>query len=342
MNLRQNRGLILTVIIWGLLALAGFIAEEWALAQLSIYIAYGIFAMGLSLIWGQAGVLSFGQAIFFGAGAYGFSLVTLGMLPGLGASALAGIAAAVVVSALLAAVTAWFTLAGRGLSGAHFAIVTLCAAAVVETAATRSDFLGGYNGLFGVPPLMIGDEVISLFAQYYAMLAIALAVFVTLTLLLRTPFGTVLLAIREDENRAAHLGYDTRWLKSCAFILAGALSGLAGALFASQLGFVSPTLLGFTLSTQVLIWVAVGGRSVLMAAFLGAIIVPGAENTLSTSLGDVWLLLIGGLFVLSVVLFRNGVFGGLLELRGPARLSGVAPANAGSALPASPERHRRP
>ena len=313
-------GLYLTITIWLVLGIVGFAGQDWLLAQAATYFAYGIFAMGLSLIWGQAGVLSFGQAIFFGAGAYAFSLVTLGMLPGLGTSFVLALLLAVVVPSLLAAVVAWVTFAGRGLTGAHFAIVTLCAAAVAEIAVTRSEFLGGYNGLFGIPPIEIGGEIISLKAQYFVMLAVALVIFAGLSLLLRSPYATLLQAIRENESRVAHLGYDTRWLKSATFIMSGALSGLAGALYATQFGFVSPTLVGFGLSTQVLIWVAVGGRSVLMAAFLGALLVPGAENVLSSKLGTIWQLLVGALFVLAVVVSQNGVLGKVLRLPTPARL----------------------
>ncbi len=314
-------GLYLTIAIWIALIAAGFFAREWLLAQVSIYFAYGIFAMGLCLIWGQAGVLSFGQAIFFGAGAYGFALVTLGMLPWLGTSIAMGFVMALLIPTVLSGIVAWLSFSGRGLSGAHFAIVTLCAAAVTETAVTRSEFLGGYNGLFGVPPLSSGGAYISLTAQYFVMLFAALAVFVGLSFMLRSPFGTLLQALRENEGRAAHLGYDTRWLKSVTFVISGAISGLAGALFVAQFGFVSPTLLGFALSTQVLIWVAVGGRAVLMAAFVGALIVPGAENALSSSLGDIWLLLVGVLFVLTVVVSKQGVLGAILQLPDPKRLA---------------------
>ncbi len=316
----DRTGLYATIAIWLLLAVSGLAAPHWLLPLLSIYFCYGIFAMGLSLIWGQAGILSFGQAIFFGAGAYAFAVVTLGMVPGVPDHFLIGVVAAVVVSGGLAAIAAWMTFAGRGLSGAHFAIVTLCAAVVVETAATRSDYLGGYNGLFGVPPISFGGEDLGPTTVYFVVLAVLFAVFAGLTVLVRSPFGTVLRAIRNDENRTAHLGYDTRRLKSAAFVIAGAVSGLAGALFASQFGFVSPSLIGFALSTQVLIWVAVGGRAVLMASVAGAIIVPGAENLLSAKIGNIWQLAIGLIFVVTVIVARDGAFGRLLRLPEPQRL----------------------
>lgn len=318
---REGRtGLIATGLCWIILCGVGVLVDDWLLAQVAIYLCYGIFAMGLSLIWGQAGILSFGQAIFFGAGAYGFAVVTLDMLPGTGTGIVTGLVFAVGLATVLAWALAWLTFAGRGLSGAHFAIVTLCAAAVVEIAVTRSGFLGGYNGLFGVAPFTWGGEMIAERPMYYIMLGVAFAVFLGVTAIVRSPYGTVLEAIRDDENRVAHLGYETRRLKTVAFVIAGALSGLSGALFAAQFGFVSPSLLGFALSTQVLIWVAVGGRAVPLAAMVGALVVSGAENTLSNTLGDLWLLVIGVIFVVVVIAAKNGLFGTLFRLPPPKRL----------------------
>lgn len=318
---RERRtGLLSTGLCWIILCCVGFLVDDWLLAQVAIYLCYGIFAMGLSLIWGQVGILSFGQAIFFGAGAYGFAVVTLGMLPGMGTGVVTGLVFGVGLATVLAWILASLTFAGRGLSGAHFAIVTLCAAAVVEIAVTRSTFLGGYNGLFGVAPFTWGGEMIAERSMYFIMLGVAFAVFLIVTLIVQSPYGTVLEAIRNDENRVAHLGYETRGLKTVAFVIAGALSGLSGTLFAAQFGFVSPSLLGFALSTQVLIWVAVGGRAVPLAAMVGALVVSGAENTLSNTLGELWMLAIGVIFVIVVIAAKDGLFGALFRLSPPRRL----------------------
>ncbi len=152
MIVRYDRGLRLTILIWAIFAILGFFIQDWLLGQISIYFCYAIFAMGLSLIWRQAGILSFGQAIFFGAGAYGYALITLGKIPELGTSIIVGILFAFFL--LLAAIVSMLTFVGRGLSGAHF----LCAAVVTETFITRSHFLGGYNGLFGVVALSWNDK----------------------------------------------------------------------------------------------------------------------------------------------------------------------------------------
>ena len=109
-----------------------------------------------------------------------------------------------------------------------------------------------------------------------------------------------------------------------AFTLSGAIAGLAGALFVTEFGFVSPALIGFGLSTEVLIWVALGGRDVLLAAFIGAILVRSVESALSEALGSYWLLALGVLFVVSVVMLPRGLVGWFLQLPLPARMTRAA------------------
>jgi ABC-type branched-subunit amino acid transport system permease subunit len=235
----------LTALVWAALLLAPLVLDEWRVSQLAQLLTYGIFALSLAFIWGQAGILCFGQAIFFGIGAYVMALVTLGKFPMFGASQWTGMLLASATAGVAAALLGLFLFRGRGLSGAHFAIVTL--------------------------------------------------------------------------------GYDVLSAKLFAFTVSGGVAGLAGALFTAQFGFVSPPLLGFALSTEVLIWVAVGGRGVLLGALLGAILVRTVENTLSDSLGEYWLLAMGLLFIVIVVFAPEGLFGRLLRLPPPRRLSKMSP-----------------
>jgi branched-chain amino acid transport system permease protein/urea transport system permease protein len=320
-------GIPLTLALWIVLALAPIVLGEWTLTQLAQYMAYGIFAMALAFIWGQAGILSFGQAIFFGIGGYSMGLVSLDHLPFLGDSTVIGFVLALVVPAIVAYILGLLLFLGRGLSGAYFAIVTLCAAVVAQTLAEQWSYLGGFNGLLGIPPFTApwhgeADSYMTAREIYYLMLAVAALVFVALLWTIRSPVGTVLAAIREDDKRTAFFGYDVTRYKVWAFVASAAISGTAGALFAKQFGFVSPSLVGFGLSTEVLIWVAVGGRQVLMAAFLGALIVRWVEGLLSERLGNFWLLALGILFAATVVLMPHGLFGRLLALPLPRRLRG--------------------
>lgn len=324
-------GVVATLMVWVGLAALPAVADEWQLGQLTQLMTYGIFAMSLAFIWGQAGLLSFGQAIFFGVGAYVMALTTKGMLPGVPDGTPIGLFAATVAAGIVANLLGQALFRGRGVSGAYFAIVTLSASVIAERAASHWRFIGGFNGLLDVPPLRIGlgpesVELLDPVPVYYAILGAALLAHLGLLLLERAPLGTVLRAVRDGAERTAYFGYDVASYKVFAFGVSGALSGLAGALFVTQFGFVSPALIGFSLSTEVLIWVAIGGREVLLAAFLGAIAVRYVEGILSAKLGSYWLLALGVLFVVSVVFLPRGLLGWALRLPLPARIVRQAPA----------------
>lgn len=294
--------------------------SQWVAADFSVYFVYAIFAVSLSFIWGHVGLLSLGHAVFFGVGAYAMSVVTLGRTPGLPdlQSAWVGIAASVLLSGAVAALLGAFFFGGRrSLKGAFLGIVTLSLAVVVERVAINSAFLGGMNGMMGVPPLTLGfngggPEISDPLTLYWVMLAVLVAVLVLVLRVQASRFGLALASVRENELRAETLGHNAARLKIVAFTLSGALAGLAGALFVVQFGFASPSLIGFALSADVLIWVALGGRNYLVSAALGAIAVRYLESQLSGAIGPAWPMILGAVFVFSVILFPKGVFGQLI------------------------------
>jgi ABC-type branched-subunit amino acid transport system permease subunit len=307
---------LLSVAALALFAVLPFAGGGDLAPDLAIYFAYALLAVSLAFVWGHVGLLSLGHAVYFGIGAYAMSVVTLGMLPGLPGlrSTWVGFLAAVLASGAAAAVLGWFFFASRGLRGAFLGIVTLALAVIVERIATRSTWLGGLNGLLNVPPITLGlngggPEVYDPLTLYYVMLGVLAAVLAAMRLVVRSRFGIVLAAIRENELRAWTLGHDVRRLKMRAFALSGAVAGLAGALFVVQFGFASPSLIGFALSADVLIWVALGGRGALIAAALGAIAARLLEVRLAATLGELWPLALGLAFMACVILLPNGLFG---------------------------------
>lgn len=316
--MRRSLSVYLSLGIGFLFLIAPLALDDWPIAQLAQFLTYGLFALSLAFIWGQAGILCFGQAIFFGVGAYLMALVTLDMLPMVGLSQWTGMLFAVLGGGIAALLLGLFLFGGVGLSGAHLAIVTLCAAVVIEIAARRWDFIGGFNGLLGVPPLTVPfdreDPYMTSIETYYLVLGLVAAVYFLLVWISRSSFGTLLAAIRSNEDRTRFFGFAVTRAKLFAFVLSGMISGLAGALFTVQFGFVSPPLIGFGLSTEVLIWVAVGGREVLLAALVGAVLVRWVENLLSDTLGQYWLLTMGLIFVFVVIFAPRGVFGRILAL----------------------------
>lgn len=293
------------------LVLLPLAASDWQLTQLAQLCCYGLLALSLGLIWGQAGLLCFGQSLFFGLGAYTMSLASLDMLPwptGLGASWLS-LVLACLVPALVAQILGRFLFHGRGLRGAYFGIAMLALSLMAERVATSWDYVGGLNGLVNVPPFTpwAGLELVEPRPVWWSMAAVVLVVMLVLESLARSRAGIVLRAIRDDEDRVALMGYDTAQWKTSVLTLSAMVAGLGGACFVAQFGFVSPAVIGFALSTEVLIWVALGGRGLLLGAFLGAILVRWGESALSEQLGSWWLLAVGVLFVLAVILFPRGL-----------------------------------
>lgn len=296
--------------IWGGLLLLPLVIDDFTLSQLSIYFCYGLLAMSLALIWGQVGLLCLGQAIFFGIGAYSMSLTTLEMVPGINQmTTWVGLLAAIILPMLLAYAISLLLFNGNKLDGAFLGLVTLALAVVAERFFEHWRYAGGANGLFNIPPLMFNGDYLSEKAVYYTTLMVAGLVAVGLYQLRRSAFGTLLKTIRENESRTNHLGVNTIRIKMLTFVLAAGIAGLAGALFVTQFYFVSPNLIGFGLSTEVLIWVAVGGRFSFTAAFLGAITVRLMENYLGDTFGHYWQLILGVLFIAIVLFFPKGIFG---------------------------------
>ncbi|GHD62835.1 branched-chain amino acid ABC transporter permease [Thalassobaculum fulvum] len=310
-----------TVDLVGLLALAVLlalpaVAPSWLVGDLAMYLSYALLAVALAFAWGHCGLLSLGHGVFFGIGAYAMGTLTLGMLPGLEAvrSTWLGLVFAVIASGATAWTIGWFTFAGRGLHGAFFGIVTLALAVVFERLAINWDWLGGLNGLMNVPPITLGPngdgaELWEPVPLFYVMLGVLAATVAGLTAYQRSDRGLALAALRENELRARALGYDTGALKRRAFALSGAVAGLAGALFVVQFGFASPALIGFSLSAEALIWVALGGRGELVSAAVGVIALRLLDSQFSSSLEAWWPLVVGLIFMAVVVLLPRGIVG---------------------------------
>lgn len=302
----------LSISVFLLLAALPLFGGNYLTSQFTLFLIYGMLANSLALIWGRAGLLCFGQAMFFGLGAYIMAAVSKGMLGEALASTYVGLGLAMAGTALFSALLGYFLFWGRGLSGPYLAIVTLAIALVFERLLNNWYQLGGYNGLLDIPPLTflsfhVGDDYWNPIPQYYLIWAFAFIVFFLSDQMLRSPFGLLLSAINTNPERTAFFGYRIMVLRLIIFVIGALIAALAGALFAAVEGFVSPTLVGFLLSTEVLIWAALGGREILLAAFLGAIAVRWLESALGDLFGDYWILMLGFLLMLSVVLLPRGL-----------------------------------
>lgn len=270
---------------------------------------FGLFAVGFNLIFGYAGMLSFGHAAFFGLGAYGCGVPIakfgLAWLPALGLG--------VVVAGIAAAVIGWLAIRTRGI---YFAMVTLALSQVVYYATFQwVSLTGGENGLRGVVVHEIGLFGLTLLdpvTKYYfvfVFVALALAIF---SRILNSPFGAVLEAIRENEKRAAACGYDvarTRWL---AFTLSGLFAGLAGALYAIHLSVVPIETLHYFKSAEVVMMALLGGMGTFFGPFLGALVYLLLQDVINVITVH-WQLFVGALFVFLILFFPRGIWGSLID-----------------------------
>jgi urea ABC transporter permease protein UrtC len=230
-----------------------------------------------------------------------------------------GLLASVVVGGALAGVIGYF-LFSAGVRGAYFVIVTLALSIIVEQiAVSQSQITGGWNGMFiDRMSLTFGPlGEVSLFddaAIYYFVLLVVASTFGLVKGLSRAPFGKLLVGIRENEDRLIALGVRTPLYKTGAFALSGAIACLAGALYGTHANFVAPSLAGVLFSTEVVVWVAIGGRNSLLGALLGGILVASLSNYLSAIVPRYWQLALGILFVLVIVYLRGGIAGALSGL----------------------------
>jgi len=312
-----------------ILALLGFGLNDYYLEVVARALILGLFALSVDLAWGFTGILSIGQAVFFGLGAYTYTIISLRFpIPGITYGALA--AAAVLPMVLAAAIA--FVGFHTGTHQIYFALITLALGLIFESVAVVwRDLTGGFDGLINIPfprfavaagwSLTIDRPV----TYYFFVLALCAAFYVASHRLVTSPVGSVLEAIRENEERAVFLGYDTRRYKRFIFLLAAGLAGFAGAFYAPIAGITSPDLFGFILSAQVVMWVAIGGRASLIGGFLGALALYIGEALLRGVLLNFYLMIVGLVFIFVVIFFPAGFMGLVDRLAGrPAAARGAA------------------
>jgi len=267
--------------------------------------AWALFAVALDILLGYGGLLSFGHAAFWGGSAYVTGLVAVNYGVPFPVAVLAG-----AVFAMLLALPIGYLSVRR--AGIYFAMVTLAFAQMIYFIANQwRDVTGGENGLQAVPASFFGVELVETepFFFYYAALPVILLGMWAGWRIVHSPFGRVLVAIRDNPPRARALGYDVERYKVMAFVLSAGLAGLAGGIFAISHGFVSLSEVNWTTSGKVVLITVLGGMGTLWGGIIGAAIIILLEDYLaSAGFGGIGVIT-GSVFVLVVLLFRRGVWG---------------------------------
>ena len=307
--------LLLAVIAFPLLS-----SDTFLIDRVGRYFLFAAFAVSVDLIWGYGGLFTFGHAAFFGGGGYIVGVLTTQNAAFLPVPLWAALIGAVLGAALFALALSYFVFSGRGaLRGVEFAVVTLAVAVVAERFTNAGGSVtGGQNGILMSSSLGI-PGVISL-QQGYGFYALAglllLTTYVGVQRFLSSRSGLILRGIRENEDRIDLLGYDVPAIKRRAFVLSAAIAALAGGIFYVHEGIVSPSAVGVGASTLVLLWVVLGGRGTLIGPIVGAILLPYLTATLSGSLLDTWLVVVGVILVAVILVLPSGIFGFLNQERG--------------------------
>lgn len=300
------------------IAVAGIVVaptmlDLFSLMQMTLFAAMAVLSLSLALIWGFGGILSFGQAAFFGLGAYAYAVAAINYQ-----DSTQGILFAIFLPAAFAGILGYFLFYGR-VSDVYLGIVTLTVTLILfNVVNSTSDaryrigdaVLGGFNGMPAVPTFNMPFDPSSLLspeASWWVTTGALLSVYLGLRILLASPFGRVMVAIRENETRASLIGYDPRAVKLIAFMLGGAIAGFAGALYANWSAFVGPTIFSLSFSAEVIIWVVIGGVGTLLGPIVGCILIQylvasiGSQQMLNSNL------VLGAVLVVFVLLLPNGL-----------------------------------
>jgi branched-chain amino acid transport system permease protein len=277
----------------------------------------GIFAMSLNLLIGYTGMVSFGHAAYFGVGAY-----TLGiLLQKTGVGLVVALVLAIVFAALAALVIGFFCVR---LGTIYFSMLTLAFAQIVYTIVIRWTALtGGDQGLIGgirVPPLTLGPVTLGVRSPltfYYVSLALTTGAFLVARVLVNSPWGLLLRAVRDNAHRVGFLGASERGLRLGVFTVAGGFAGLAGALMALYVGGAYPDFVYWTKSAEPIFMVLVGGMNTLLGPLVGAAVLVTLTAVI-TKYTSLWGLVLGGILIVFTLFFKVGILDLLVDRARPA------------------------
>jgi branched-chain amino acid transport system substrate-binding protein len=291
--------------------------SSFLLALLTQAVIYAVLAMSLDIILGYTGLASLGHAAYLGLGAYSVGILATKY----GASFWVTLGVGILLATAVAAI---FGLVALRATGVYFLMITLALGMVVWGLAHRwVSLTQGDNGIAGVPRPDLGlpwsfNKGIAFY--YLAFIAFLLA-FIALRTIVRSPFGQTLVGIRESESRMRTLGYHVWLHKYIGFVIAGGIGGFAGVFWAYYNGFVSPADLELATSVEILLMVALGGRGTLLGPALGAAVIVGLKNLVSVYTHR-WLLILGAVYIGTIVYAPEGIVGALRQWRKGDRAMG--------------------
>jgi urea transport system permease protein len=364
--------LVLTILLAVVMPLA---LDIFRLNLVGKYLTYAFVAIGLVMLWGYGGVLSLGQGVFFGLGGYAMAMflkleasdpvtTKIQSTPGIPdfmdwnqltelpafwvpfKSLSFSLIAVVAVPMLLAFIIS-YAMFKRRVGGVYFAIITQAVALILTVLIIgQQGYTGGVNGMTDLKTMLGWDTRTdsAKYILYYVCVALLIGSILLCTWIQKSKAGTLLLAMRDKEDRVRFSGYDVANFRIFTFCLSAGLAGIGGALFSLQVGFMSPSFVGIVPSIEMVIFAAVGGRMSLVGAVYGTLLINFGKTYFSETFPDAWLFLMAGLFIAVVLAFPDGLAGvwqrhvapRLAFGRGSAKANAKVPGEASTQVSTSP------
>ena len=316
----------------------------WVMSLLGKYLCFALLALSVDLIWGFCGILSLGHGAFFALGGYAMGMYLMRQI---GERGVYGnpelpdfmvflnwkelpwywhgfdnfgfaMIMVLVVPGILGFVFGWLTFRSR-VTGVYLSIISQAMTYALLLAFFRNDMgFGGNNGLTDFKDLLGFDlQASETRAGLFVASALALALgYVLCRYIVSSKLGRVLVGIRDAENRVRFLGYRVEYYKLFVFTLSSMLAGVAGALYVPQVGIINPSEFAPAVSIEIVIWVAIGGRGSLYGAALGAVLVNYAKTYFTGALPEIWLFMLGALFVAVTLFMPKGIVGSIAGING--------------------------
>lgn len=336
---RNNLGSVLLLAVVLLVAFP-LALDLFRLNLVGKYLSYSFVALGLVMLWGYGGVLSLGQGVFFGLGGYGMAMflkleasdpitTKIQSTPGIPdfmdwnqitalpmfwepfRSFPLTLLLILVVPTLLAFIIG-YAMFKRRVGGVYFAIITQAVALILTVLIIgQQGYTGGVNGMTDLKTILGWDTRTdsAKYILYFLTVFMLIGAIVLCSWIQKSKLGTLLLAMRDKEDRVRFSGYDVAMFRIFAFCFAAFLSAIGGAMFTLQVGFMSPSLVGIVPSIEMVIFAAVGGRMSLVGAVYGALLVNFGKTYFSETFPDLWLFLMAAMFLGVVLAFPEGLAG---------------------------------
>lgn len=286
------------------------VSQEYFVGIVTKAVIFGLFAISVDIALGYTGLITLAPAAFFGIGAYSVAKVVVDY----DASYWLGFPIAIIVAAIVAVLIGYVPIKRR-IGEVYFVLFTMAFGVIVyDFTFVTTSFTGGSNGLAYVsPPTLFGVNLAETIPFYYFSLFVVGILVVGLYLLLRSDYGRILHASRQNELRMRYLGYDTDREKLLAWIISATVSSIAGAVYVGTIGVASPSLMEFALTGEVIIWVVVGGAGTFVGPFIAAFVLSLLENYLGSVWAEGYLIVLGVLFVAFIFLLPEGIMGRLQQ-----------------------------